>query len=89
MDLSSGMLVGKWPATRNILDLMRGDSGERTIFSARIRAAAGTQIVVDGQTLTVPETGFLVDLKPAESIYILGAEKVHAKIEYQFEEMDE
>ena len=86
MDISSGMLVGKWSSSRNILNLMRGDSGERIILCASVRAAAGTGLIVDGQDMTVPESGVLRDLLPKEELRIRGAEKVHAKIEYQFEE---
>lgn len=86
MDYSSGMLVGKWSRERNILELMRGESEERIIRSVTIRALPGTVLLVDGREERVPETGVLKGILPAKSLCISSTEKVHAKIEYQFDE---
>lgn len=86
MDYSSGMLIGKWSREKNILELMRGESEERVLRSVTIRALPGTVLLVDGREERVPETGVLKGILPGRSLCISSTEKVHARIEYQFDE---
>lgn len=86
MQKNTGMLIGAWSGEKDLMDAMRGSSGGRTVLRATVRANPGTKLMVDGASETVPESGMLVLTRPQGRLSIDSAEKVHAKIEYEFDE---
>lgn len=86
MDVRSGMLLGKWSCDRNVLDLLLGENGARVILEASVRAAAGTKLRVDGQEMTVQQSGSLSGLRPKQELRFLCNESVQARIDYRVEE---
>ncbi len=87
MEANSGMLIGSWSRGKNLIDAMRGSSGTRTILSVRIRTAPGTRLLHDGEAQVVPESGIFLCEAPGKILLIDSDERVHARVEYEFEEL--